>query len=341
MQNLWIVFITGLFAGGLSCMAVQGGLLATSVVQEKPGNEGSQGKRRGRAWPILSFLLAKLVAYTLLGALLGWLGSLIQFSVWFQGAVMIAVSFFMIGTALALLDVHPIFRYFILSPPAWMRRLIRQQSKTDTWVTPAILGAFTVFIPCGTTQAMMALAVASGNPVWGALILAVFVLGTSPLFFFVGYSMEWLKTMLAERFSLIAGAVIILLAVWNINGGMVLLGSPVSFGSIGRDFYCTITFCDGPVIAYNASRQVTVLIGSNGYRVDNGTIPAGKEVTLTLKNENGGGCAQAFTIPRLGISQVVRVGETKTIRFTAPSQPGTLAYSCSMGMYGGQFTIVN
>lgn len=332
MQNLWIVFITGLFAGGLSCMVVQGGLLATSVAQEEKG--------RGRAWPILSFLVAKLAAYTLLGALLGWLGSLVQFSVWFQGMVMIAVSFFMIGTALALLGVHPIFRYFILSPPAWMRRMIRQQAKTDTWVTPAVLGAFTVFIPCGTTQAMMALAVASGNPVWGALILAVFVLGTSPLFFFVGYSMEWIKTMLAERFSLVAATVIMLLAVWNINGGLVLLGSPVSLSSAAREIYCTVTFCDGPLLASAVSQQVTVLIGSNGYRVDNGMIPAGKEITLTLKNENGGGCAQAFTIPRLGISQVVPVGTTKTVRFTAPSQPGTLAYSCSMGMYGGFFTVL-
>lgn len=311
-------------------MAVQGGLLATTVVQE-------QGK--GRAWPILSFLAAKLVVYTLLGFLLGWLGSLVQISLRFQAILMIAVAVFMIGTALALLDVHPIFRFFILTPPAWMRRLIRQRSKTDSWFTPALLGAFTIFIPCGTTQAMMALAVASGHPVWGALILFAFVLGTSPLFFFVGYSMEWLKNILAERFSVAAATVIILLALWNINGGIVLLGSPVSIQSIAEEVYCTVTFCSRPVLAYNASQQVMITIESNGYRADPPAIPAGKQISLTLKNENGRGCTQAFTIPKLGISQVVAVGQTKTITFTAPGEPGTLAYSCGMGMYGGQFTV--
>ena len=317
-------------------MAVQGGLLATTVASRGAGS-GSAGQR---AWPILSFLAAKLVVYTLLGFLLGWLGSLMQITLRFQAILMIAVALFMIGTALALLDVHPVFRFFILEPPAFLRRLVRRQSKQDHWFAPAILGAFTIFIPCGTTQAMMALAVASGHPVWGALILFTFVLGTSPLFFFVGYSMEWLKTVLARRFAPLAASVIIIMAVWNMNAGAILLGSPVSVQSVAAEVYCTVTFCDRPVLAYNPSQQVTITIESNGYRVDPPVIPAGKQISLTLKNENGRGCTQAFTIPTLGISQVVPVGQTKTISFTAPEAPGTLAYSCGMGMYGGAFTVL-
>lgn len=320
-------------------MAVQGGLLATTIAQSRDAGSRSAWPR---AWPILSFLAAKLVVYTLLGFLLGWLGSLMQISLRFQAILMIAVALFMIGTALALLNVHPVFRFFILEPPVFLRRLVRRQSKQDHWFAPAMLGAFTIFVPCGTTQAMMALAVASGHPAWGALILFTFVLGTSPLFFFVGYSMEWLKTVLAGRFAPLAASVIIIMAIWNMNAGAILLGSPVSLQSIGAEVYCTVTFCDRPVLAFGLpSQQVTITIESNGYRVDPPVIPAGKQISLTLKNENGRGCTQAFTIPLLGVSQVVPVGATKTISFTAPSQPGTLAYSCGMGMYGGQFTVVN
>ena len=338
MPNVWVIFATGLLAGGLSCMVVQGGLLATTIAQYRLAGSRSAWQR---AWPILSFLAAKLVVYTLLGFLLGWLGSLMQITLRFQAILMIAVALFMIGTALALMDVHPMFRFFILEPPAFLRRLVRRQSKQDHWFAPAILGAFTIFIPCGTTQAMMALAIASGSPVWGALILFTFVLGTSPLFFFVGYSMEWLKTVLASRFAPIAASVIIIMAVWNMNAGAILLGSPVSVQSVAAEVYCTVTFCDRPVLAFGLpSQQVTITIESNGYRVDSPAIPAGKQISLTLKNENGRGCTQAFTIPKLGISQVVPVGQTKTISFTAPEAPGTLAYSCGMGMYGGQFTIL-
>lgn len=62
---------------------------------------------------------------------------------------------FMVGTALNMLNVHPIFRYFIIPPPRFITRKIRNQSKSQDVFAPALLGAFTVFIPCGATQAMM------------------------------------------------------------------------------------------------------------------------------------------------------------------------------------------
>ncbi|KKU95670.1 MAG: putative membrane protein [Candidatus Gottesmanbacteria bacterium GW2011_GWA1_48_13] len=322
-------------------MAVQGGLLATTIAGEDKGDGGDR-ESKGKIGAVLSFLAAKLIAYTLLGSLLGWLGSLIQFSLRLQATLTIFVAIFMIGTALALLNVHPVFRFFIIETPPFFRRLVRKSAKSANLFAPAILGAFTIFIPCGTTQAMMALAIASGNPLWGSLILATFVLGTSPLFFFAGYSMEWIKGVLADRFAPVAATVIIGLAVWNINGGVVLLGSPVSIQSVAREFYCTVTFCDMPVNAATraATDVVNITIQSNGYTVDNPVIPAGRRVRIKLSNMSGGGCTQAFTIPKYGIQKVVRLGESQEFEFVAPKEPGELAFSCSMGMYGGKLFVV-
>ena len=315
-------------------MAVQGGLLATTVAQQH---------EKGKVWAILAFLAAKLVAYTALGALLGWVGSLFQFSPAVQGGLMIAVAIFMIGTALALLDVHPLFRFFILQPPKFLRRMVRQSSKSASIFGPALLGAFTIFIPCGTTQAMMALAIASGNPLWGSLILATFVLGTSPLFFFVGYSMEWLKGRFGDRFATVAATAIILLAVWNANAGAVLLGSPVNLVSVVRTAYCTITFCDGSGVfasEHTPTNLVNITIQSRGYQADNPVIAAGRRVRLHLSNMGGGGCTQAFTIPKLGIQKVVPLGQQADVEFTAPKEPGELTYTCSMGMFSGTLYVV-
>ncbi len=81
-MNIWIAFITGLTAGGLSCLAVQGGLLASSLavqLEQDLQQGGKNGQRSHQiARPILFFLLAKLIAYTLLGFLLGLLGSVLQ-----------------------------------------------------------------------------------------------------------------------------------------------------------------------------------------------------------------------------------------------------------------------
>src|SRR5260221_482309 len=214
--NLLAIFLTGLITGGLTCMAVQGGLLAATLAQSE--EERLQEKAKGgNALPIVAFLVAKLIAYTALGFFLGLLGSVFQLSIQARVILLIAVAVFMIGTALNILDVHPIFRYFIIQPPRFLTRLVRKQSKSQAMFAPALLGAFTVFIPCGTTQAMMALAVASGKPLFGGAILFAFILGTSPVFFILGYFATKLGDMFQESFMKLAAVAIILLAVFNIT----------------------------------------------------------------------------------------------------------------------------
>src|SRR5579885_689203 len=168
--NLFAIFTTGILAGGVTCMAVQGGLL-TATLANREAEKLQEKANRGHALPILVFLFAKLLVYTALGIVLGWLGSLLQLSIAVQAALQFAVALFMIGTALNLLHVHPVFRYFIIQPPQFFSRLIRKQSKRKDIFAPFMLGALTIFIPCGTTQAMMALAISTANPLLGGLIL--------------------------------------------------------------------------------------------------------------------------------------------------------------------------
>ena len=176
MEQFILAFITGLTTGGLSCLAVQGGLLAGSLAQQieqdvlnaprcRESGQGSPAPRTNTALPIALFLLAKLVAYTLLGALLGLLGSFLTLSPVTRAVLMIAIGVFMVGNALRMLNVHPIFRYFAIEPPRFITRYIRRTAKRGTELfTPLFLGALTVLIPCGVTQAMMAAALGTGNP---------------------------------------------------------------------------------------------------------------------------------------------------------------------------------
>src|SRR6266542_6316039 len=80
MSQLAVAFITGLTTGGLSCLAVQGGLLASSLahqieqdyIEQSTQHKKQRGKkaqpgpspRVSSAVPILLFLIAKIVAYT-------------------------------------------------------------------------------------------------------------------------------------------------------------------------------------------------------------------------------------------------------------------------------------
>lgn len=327
-NNLLVIFFTGLITGGLTCLAVQGGLLA-STIAEREQERLQEGIKQGNAKPILYFIAAKLIAYTILGFLLGGLGSFFTLSVGTQAVMQFAVAIFMIGTALNLLNVHPFFRHFVIQPPKFLTRLVRNQSKSKDAFAPALLGAFTVFIPCGTTQAMMALAIASGSPVYGAAILFAFILGTAPLFFLLGYFATKLGDAYHRKFFRVAGVAIILLALYNLTGALVLSGVNLPFSSENK-----------VVVQAPVSSDITITIESNGYSPKNLTVAAGQPVTLHLKNVNAYSCAQAFTIPKLGIQKVVAPGQSATIKFTAPTKPGKLTFACSMGMYKGTITII-
>src|SRR5690242_19470352 len=98
-MNLDIIFVTGLTTGGLTCLAVQGGLLATTMMRQvtvpaalppesKLSDQGTSAppqtadgkvvtgiQMSSTLGPVVYFMVAKLVAHTLLGFLLGALGS--------------------------------------------------------------------------------------------------------------------------------------------------------------------------------------------------------------------------------------------------------------------------
>jgi uncharacterized protein len=334
-MNLVTIFITGLLTGGLTCMAVQGGLLVTTIGQAKENNDGN-------ILPISVFLGSKLIAYTLLGILLGFLGSFFQISLPLRAILQTLVAIFMIGTALNMLDVHPIFRYFVIQPPKLLNRWVRNQSKSKSIFAPALLGAMTIFIPCGTTQAMMALAVSSGNPLRGATVMFAFILGTIPVFFTLGYLATKLADTFEKNFMRIAAFALIILGVFNVNNAIELTGSNLTLSHLWTNIQCTISWCAGSNDRKTevAVQKATINIEASGYNPKLITVKAGSQVTLHIQNINGTSCIQAFTIPTLGIQKIIPVGSGEDIEFTAPEKPGEIPFMCSMGMYRGVINVI-
>lgn len=342
-MNLWTVFLTGLFTGGLTCLAVQGGLLAATLSQKQADDLTKKTNKTGNSLPILSFLTAKITAYTVLGFFLGSLGAIFQLSAIASAVLQILVALFMLGTALNLLNIHPVFRYFVISPPEFLARLVKNQARSKNIFAPFLLGLFTIFIPCGTTQAMMALAIASGNALLGALILFVFTVGTSPLFFILGYLTTRLTETFQRKFLKMTAFIIIVLSFFNLNNALSLTGTPYTFDNLIRNFWCTVSFCDN-VLANNvlgaASSKIDLYLEKYGYSPQELNIPKKSAITLNLKNTTGNGCIQAFTIPKLGIQKIVRVGTSETINFQSPDKPQELYFMCGMGMFKGIMHVI-
>lgn len=348
MEQYIIAFVTGLTTGGLSCLAVQGGLLASSLesmmeqgVIPQPVRKGKKkalrAARPNPALPILLFLGAKLFAYTLMGLLLGALGSVFQLSTTTRAILLVAIGIFMIGNALRMLNVHPIFRYFAIEPPKFITRAIRRTAKNGDAVTPIFLGALTVLIPCGVTQAMMAVAIASGDPIQGAMLMFMFTLGTTPVFFIVSY----LATSLGQRteglFMRLVGVVILILGFFSIDSGATLMGFRYSVTNLVADSFQTAPPAASPSNQETAalSDTITLQAENDGYFPRKLAAPAGVPVTLNVVTDKTYSCSRGFVIPDLNVETVLP--ETGTVPIQIPPQKAgyQMFFTCSMGMYTG------
>jgi sulfite exporter TauE/SafE len=349
MQQYFLAFVTGLTTGGLSCLAVQGGLLASSlahqVEQDVMVARVKKGKRTPHpktALPIGLFLLSKLVIYTLLGFFLGLLGSVLTLNATVRAILLIGIGIFMVGNALRMFNVHPIFRFFAIEPPKFITRYIRRKAKNSTdWFSPLFLGALTVFIPCGVTQAMMAVALATGSPLQGAALMFAFILGTSPVFFFVAYLTMQLGARLEKWFMRFVAIILLVLGLVSVNSGLGLVGSPLAVSNIVRNYQQASNALASQQGGTGSAPQIsssalTLTAANNGYFPQRLFAKAGEVVTLDIVTDRVSSCSRDFVIPALGYEQLLPASGSVTVSIPAQPSGTVMRFTCSMGMYTGE-----
>ena len=408
-MELLVVLLTGLTTGGLTCLAVQGGLLASVVSAQandrlqsadaplNPPNVAglTRRQRKGRKdtpdpvvvptkpangdGMVVAFLLAKLIAYTALGALLGATGALIGVSPTMRGWLQLFAGLYMVAIALNLLEVHPVFRYVVLQLPAFLARRVRLASRSASYFAPVSLGAMTVLIPCGTTLAVEFLALSTGDPLYAAALMFAFTAGTMPVFYTLG---RFTTRLSGERHAHLMGftaATVLLLGALSINTSMTLLDSPLTYRRVeanlaslpqritGRELgpgaptkaaaapvgagagqsanasnqpgSTAAPTLAGDVNTAAASQQVLRLdVKSTAYSPNRLQATANQPIRLELATANTQGCTRAFTIPSLGVQKILPATGTTVVEIPA-QKPGTLRFTCSMGMYSGAIVI--
>lgn len=362
IMNLWLVFLTGLTSGGVTCAAMQGGLLASTIANQKnidadkhtPDTKANSFDV-GDWGPVAIFLGTKWGSHVILGLFLGALGSAISLSpsvrLFFQGFA----ALFMLASAANLLELHPIFRYLAFTPPKFARKLIKSSTTTDKLFAPGLLGLFTVLIPCGVTQAMEVLAVSSGSPIKGALILGTFVLGTSPMFVLIGIATAKLSEVWKVYFLRSAAILLVGMALYSLNGILQVSDSPYSIQRMGPRLVKLLPpyeKSNGPVGARPASpadsnvklvdgvQKVTLTVTNSGYSPKTFKVQKGVPVELTLETKgNVYSCATAFNFKAFNISDLLSPNGSKVHVFT-PTKKGIYTFACSMGMYSGTMEVI-
>lgn len=337
--NLFAVALIGLTAGFSTCMALIGGIVLGVSSKFSQSHLGASSIEKFK--PHLFFNFGRILSYTLLGGLIGVIGSFFQFSGTTLGLLTAVVAIVMLTLGLQLTGLFPRIKTVSFTLPKSLGKILGIKERSNDGYSHKnsfFLGASTFFLPCGFTQAMQLYAVSTRSFVSGAAIMGVFALGTAPGLLSIGGLTAAIKGVFAQKFFKFAGVVVTVLAIFNLNNGLNLLGkNPIN--SIKSLFSSTVSANASDTKIEQGVQIVRMDQTSGGYSPNQFTVTAGTPVRWIINSKDPHTCAASIVSTKLGIRKSLEPGEN-VIEFT-PKEKGTINFSCSMGMYTGSFNVVD
>ncbi len=328
--------LVGLAAGVSTCMALVGGLVLGASARHAEKHPEASAWENFR--PHLFFNLGRVGGFFLLGGLLGVIGSVLAPSPVAVGLLTIAAATVMFLLGIQLTEVSPRLSALRLTLPSGIARMLgihRSHEREYSHRSALALGALTFFLPCGFTQMMQVAAVGTRSFLAGGLVMAAFALGTAPGLLGIGGLASAVRGAAAKMFYAASGVLVVALAVANLQNGSRLTGwAPPWEGN--------------PVPTATAVENVTLENGvqvarmrqTYGDYVPNAfVVLRGLPVRWVIDGNAPGTCTAGIAVPSLGINQPLALGEN-VIEFT-PQQVGVIRFTCTMGMFPGQFTVID
>ena len=318
------LFIIGLLTS-LHCLGMCGGINLT-----QSGLKSRETDRRAPLRRSLKYNAGRIVSYTVLGGIVGGLGSVLYLSLTMQaiisiaaGAVMIIMGLNMLGLLSALKVLVPVL------PASLSEKIGRQRGK----VNPFLVGVLNGFMPCGPLQSMQIYALSTGSILKGALSMFLFSAGTVPLMFAFGsfslfFSRRWQKNVMG-----ISALLIVVLGWGMISRGLNLNGvSVIPRSSEETVEGAAVARLDGDVQIVNSK------VSPSAYEPI--IVQAGIPVRWSLEAGPGDitGCNNAIVSRDFGIRQKLSEGSTLIV-FT-PAEAGNFSFTCWMGMISSRILVV-
>lgn len=322
-----ILFVIGLLSS-LHCIAMCGGINLSLCVSHQFDQESDS--KFAKVLPSILYNAGRVVSYTIIGGIVGALGSVFSISNAGSAFITILAGVFMIIMGLNMLNIFP-----------WLRRINPHMPKifaskiysAKTNKGPFIVGLLNGLMPCGPLQAMQLYALGTGSFLAGAMSMFVFSLGTVPLLFAFGALGSMLSAKFAKKMVKCSAALVMVL-------GVVMLGRGMAFTGITLPSFAGIAGGDAVSIStiVGEEQQVTTTLDGGGYTPI--AVQEGIPVKWTINVAEGdlNGCNRTIIIPEYDIEKELEVGEN-VITFT-PTETGEFGYSCWMGMINSGITVV-
>jgi sulfite exporter TauE/SafE/copper chaperone CopZ len=321
-----MLFVVGLLTS-IHCIAMCGGVSLSQCIKPQGNNESKDVYKS-------SFLYngGRVMSYTIVGAIVGSVGSLISFSGASKGMISILAGLFMILMGINMLGIIPSLKKYNIQMPAVLRTLFLGKNGSRG---PFVVGLLNGLMPCGPLQTMQLYALGTGSAVAGALSMFAFSLGTVPLMFGFGALSTLLSKNFTKNMMKVSAILVIVLGMVMFQRGTSLSGI-LLFDFQASALNAQAVSTSAPVV--DGVQTLTLEVKSNGYPefVIQKGIPTKINFHVTAENLNG--CNNAILMPEFGIEKTLQVGDN-WIEFTA-TKSGTFPYSCWMGMINSKAAVI-
>lgn len=324
-----VLFIVGVLTS-IHCVGMCGGIMLSQTVNK----DESVNNKLQAVKPALLYNTGRVISYTILGGIIGALGSVLSLTTGMQAAVQIFAALFMIIMGLNMFGFKAFRRFHVRLP--WSVCSAKNKSKA-----PLVIGLLNGFMPCGPLQTMQLFALGTGSPMKGALSMFVFAIGTVPLMLTFGAISGLLSKGYTKQLLKFSGIFIIVLGLIMGRRGLALAGVnlPTPMSVMGSRGVSGSNANVGVAKIENGVQIVNMSAEGRGYSPNVLYIQKGIPVKWVIDGKQITSCNNEIVIPSLKVRKKLKAGEN-IAEFT-PDKTGDLSFSCWMGMIPGVFKVVD
>lgn len=332
-----MLFVVGLLTS-VHCIAMCGGINLSQCI---PSGKDESGNGNREVMPSLLYNTGRVVSYTVIGFLIGGIGMILTggsetgIPLILQGILKIIAGLFMVIMGINMLGIIPVLRKLQIRFPNKLANKISRRKIIEK--RPFFVGLLNGLMPCGPMQSMQIIALGSGNPVSGAFAMLMFSLGTVPLMLGFGS----IVSALGKKYTKIvmrAGCILVVVL------GLAMLSQGLSLSGINMNRTATLSENTEELNVAEISESGDVQYVSS--ELDFGSYPeitvySGIPVkwTINVPKEVINGCNYKMILSAYGITHEFTPGKN-VVEFT-PGEPGTVQYTCWMGMINGKINIID
>lgn len=332
-----MLFVVGLLTS-VHCIAMCGGINLSQCI---PLGKDDSGNESRAIMPSLLYNTGRVVSYTVIGFLLGGIGMILTggsetgISLILQGILKIIAGLFMVIMGINMLGIIPALRKFQIRFPHKLANKISRKKITEK--RPFFVGLLNGLMPCGPMQSMQIIALGSGSPVSGAFAMLMFSLGTVPLMLGFGSIVSALGKKYTKIVMRTGCILVVVLGLAMLSQGVSLAGintNRIGNASENVEELNVAEISESGDVQYVSSE---LDFGSYPEITVYGGIPV--KWTINVPEEVINGCNYKMVLSAYDITHEFTPGEN-VIEFT-PGEPGTVQYTCWMGMINGKINIID